>query len=353
MMPVNSAAKILVVDDDVRNLSLMKSMLHPVYETVWTAQSGKEALEQVAIELPDIILLDIMMPGMDGFEVAARLKETSRTWGVPIIMVTALEGRISRIKALKAGAEEFVTKPVDQAELLMRVKNLLRLHEFSQLLKNSNRFLEQKVAERTRELEDSFKETLLTLLRAAEYRDDETGAHVRRISYYATHLARAMGRNDEFCDLIFHASPMHDVGKIGIPDHTLLKPGSFAAEEWEIMQSHTSIGYEILKGHSSPYLKMGAWIALCHHERWDGSGYPQGLRGEEIPLSARIMQICDIYDALRSERPYKKAFDHVKALEIITGGDGRTDPGHFDPAVLQAFVQTADEFAVIFDSHVD
>jgi len=352
-MPDLSSAKILVVDDDARNLALMKSMLKPEYETVWTANSGKAALAKVAEEQPDIILLDIMMPEMDGFEVVARLKASSSDWDVPVIMVTALEDRESRIRALDAGAEEFVSKPVDRQEMLVRVKNMLRLHAYSQLLKNHNQMLEEKVAERTRALESSFKETLLTLLRAAEYRDDETGAHVRRISYYAEHLAIAMGKDDTFADLIFHASPMHDVGKIGIPDHILLKPGGFEPEEWEIMKSHATIGFDILKGHSSPHLSMGAEIALCHHERWDGGGYPQGLKGEAIPFPARIMQICDVYDALRSERPYKKAFDHAKAFEIITEGDGRTEPGHFDPDVLAAFTQAADQLAVIYDEHTD
>ncbi len=348
-----SAAKILVVDDDARNLALMKSMLKAEYETIWTANSGKAALAKVAEEQPDIILLDIMMPEMDGFEVVARLKESNSDWDVPVIMVTALEDRQSRIRALDAGAEEFVSKPVDRHEMLVRVKNMLRLHAYSQLLKNHNQILEKKVAERTEALESSFKETLLTLLRAAEYRDDETGAHVRRISYYAEHLAFAMGKDDEFADLIFHASPMHDVGKIGIPDHILLKPGGFEPEEWEIMKSHAMIGFDILKDHSSPHLSMGAEIARCHHERWDGGGYPQGLKGKEIPFPARIMQICDVYDALRSKRPYKEAFDHAKAFAIITEGDGRTEPGHFDPEVLAAFTQAADQLAVIYDEHSD
>jgi len=348
-----SAAKILVVDDEARNLVLMKALLKSEYKTVWTATSGQAALDKVAEELPDIILLDIMMPEMNGFEVVARLKASDDNWDVPVIMVTALEDRKSRIQALDAGAEELVTKPVDRQELLVRVKNMLRLHAYSQLLKSNNELLEQKVAERTLELESSFKETLLTLLRAAEYRDDETGAHVRRISYYAEHLSTVMGKPDAFAKLIFHASPMHDVGKIGIPDAILLKPGGFEPEEWEIMKSHATIGHNILKDHSSPHLQMGAEIAQCHHERWDGGGYPQGLKGEAIPLPARIMQICDVYDALRSERPYKKAFDHATAYNIITKGDGRTEPGHFDPDVLAAFTSSADQLAVIYADHSD
>ncbi|WP_038250287.1 response regulator [Ghiorsea bivora] len=348
-----SNAKILVVDDNAQNLSLMRNMLSSEYHNISTVQSGKAALEHVAHEMPDIILLDIMMPEMDGFEVASRLKHSVSDRDVPVIMVTALEDRQSRIRALDAGAEEVVSKPVDRHELMIRVKNMLRLHALSEQLKNSNQMLESIVSERTRDLQNSFKETLLTLQRAAEYRDDETGAHVRRISYYAKHLAQEMEKHDEFCELIFHASPMHDVGKIGIPDHILLKQGPLNEDEWVIMKSHATIGHNILKDHSSPHLKMGACIALCHHERWDGSGYPQGLKGEAIPFSARIMQICDVYDALRSERPYKKAFDHDKAFAIITEGDGRTEPRHFDPEVLAAFVQAAGYLAQVYDQYSD
>jgi len=197
-------------------------------------------------------------------------------------------------------------------------------------------------------LRDSFVESIDTLMRAAEYRDDDTGAHVRRISYYTKVLAETMEMDGEFCECIFYASAMHDIGKIGTPDHILLKPGGFTPEEWEIMKTHTVIGGNILAGNSSPYLQMGEEIALAHHERWDGGGYPFGLKGEAIPVAARIMQLADVYDALRSERPYKKAFDHAKSLEIITQGDGRTNPSHFDPDVLAAFVNCADTMNDIF-----
>jgi len=198
-------------------------------------------------------------------------------------------------------------------------------------------------------LHNSFVESIATLMRAAEFRDDETGAHVKRISYYTKTLAETLGMDDSFCENIFYASAMHDIGKIGIPDHILLKPSSLTLEESNIMKTHTVIGGDILAGNSSPYLQLGEQIAQSHHERWDGSGYPNGLAGDAIPLAARIMQLADVYDALRSERPYKKAFDHVKTLEIITNGDGRTEPSHFDPAVLAAFQQCASKMNEIFE----
>jgi putative two-component system response regulator len=198
------------------------------------------------------------------------------------------------------------------------------------------------------DLHDSFVEAIYTLMRAAEYRDDETGAHVKRISYYTRVLAEHMGMDEDFCDTIFYASPMHDIGKIGISDLILLKAGGFTPEEWEIMKTHAVMGGSILSGNTSPYLKMGEQIALGHHERWDGGGYPAGLKGDEIPLPARIMQLADVYDALRSRRPYKEPFTHEKTMQIICKGDGRTEPSHFDPAVLAAFEQCADQLADIF-----
>ena len=194
---------------------------------------------------------------------------------------------------------------------------------------------------------------LLTAMLEAEYRDDDTGAHVRRISYYCRELAGHLGMDAEFRDRIFHASTMHDVGKIGIPDHILLKPGGFTREEWAIMQTHAAIGAKMLEGSDSPYLQMGAQIARSHHERWNGGGYPDSLRGEAIPLPARFMQIADVYDALRSKRPYKPPFGHYKSQEIILKGDGRTLPEHFDPAILDAFAKSADRFNGIWDEHAD
>lgn len=346
-------AIVLVVDDEEHNVKLLETLLHAEGYATIAARNGREALALAAVEKPDLILLDVMMPDMDGFETVARLKADSGTQQVPVIMVTALDDRASKLRALEAGAEEFLSKPIDHADLRIRVRNLLRLKEYGDFLANHNRLLEEQVTERTAQLEEAYRDTVFTLVRAAEHKDEETGHHVRRISHYCRVLAEALNLPAAMHDVIYNASPMHDIGKIGIPDHVLLKPGSFTPEEWGIMRTHCTLGASILASGTSPYTRMGAEIALNHHERWDGSGYPNGLRGEEIPLAARIMQICDVYDALRSRRPYKPPFEHARAFEIIIGGDGRTQPGHFDPAVLACFAAQADSFAAIYDRHMD
>ena len=353
MNEAKNPARILVVDDEDRNRRLLVVMLEAEGYTALEAADGAQALELARQSPPDMVLLDIMMPGMDGYEVARALKADAATKAIPVVMVTALDDRESRLRGLEAGAEEFVTKPVDRSELRVRVRNLLRLKEFSDFLANHNRILDARVKERTRQLLSSYRETIATMTRAASYKDEETGAHVWRISFYTVDLAQALGLDGEFCDTIHYASPMHDVGKIAIPDAILLKPGGFEPHEWEIMKTHAGLGAKLLRGTDSPYLVMGAEIADGHHERWDGGGYPLGLEGEAIPLSARIMNICDQYDALRSKRPYKPAFPHEKALEIITVGDGRTLPSHFDPAVLEAFKGCVGRFREIFEAHKD
>jgi putative two-component system response regulator len=346
-------ATVLVVDDEARNVKLLETLLHAEGYATLSAGNGSEAIALAETTQPDLILLDVMMPGMDGFETVARLKADPRTKPVPVIMVTALDDRKSKLRALDAGAEEFLSKPIDRADLTVRVRNLLRLKEYGDFLADHGRILEAQVKERTAQLEEAYRDTVFTLVRAAEQKDEETGHHIRRISYYCKLLAEGMALPADFRDLIFHASPMHDIGKIGIADHVLQKPGGFTPEEWAVMRTHCTLGASILASGTSPYTRMGAEIALNHHERWDGSGYPDGLKGEAIPLAARIMQICDVYDALRSKRPYKPPIDHLRSVEIITRGDGRVEPDHFDPAVLACFVAHAGEFDAIYNRLAD
>jgi putative two-component system response regulator len=342
--------KVLIVDDLEVNVLLLERMLRGAgYESI---TSTMDPLEVCALHLKnryDLILLDLQMPGMDGFQVMEGLKEIETEGYLPVLVITAQPDH--KLRALKAGAKDFIGKPFDLAEVLIRVFNMIEVRLLQKELHNYNDVLEQRVRERTADLEESYLETIFTMTRAAEYKDEDTGAHVKRISYYSRELARMLGLDEEFVDKIFFASPMHDIGKIGIHDHVLLKPGGFTPEEWEVMKGHTSMGAKILGSGKSPYLKMGAEIALNHHERWDGGGYPNGKRDEAIPLAARIMNICDIYDALRSKRPYKPAFDHLKTVDIITRGDGRTQPEHFDPVIIAAFKQNHQSFRDIFETH--
>lgn len=346
-------ALILVVDDEERNRRLLTSMLEVEGYLVNAVGSGQAALQTIATQRADIILLDVMMPGMDGYQVARALKAQDNTRAIPIVMLTSLDDRDSRLRGLEAGAEDFLTKPVDRIELLARVKNLLRLKTFNDFLAENNHLLDALVMQRTQQLVKSYHQTIEVLTRAASYKDEETGAHVTRIGLYTEVLAQSLGMDATFSDLIRYASPMHDVGKIAIPDAILSKPGAFTPEEWAIMKTHSQLGAKLLSGSDSPYLLMGAEIAAHHHERWDGGGYPLGLVGTAIPMSALIMNICDQYDALRSVRPYKGALSHQRTLEIITTGDGRTAPSHFAPDVLQAFKQSATQFQDIFDAHLD
>lgn len=340
---------ILIADDEEKNRKLIEFLLTSEGYTTLAAANGKEAVTVAEQNYPDLIVLDIMMPVMDGYEAAKILKQHSRLKVIPIIFLTALDDRASRLRALEAGGEDFLNKPIDRAELSVRVKNLIRLKEYGDLLSNQNRSLNEQVREKTLKLRDSYLEAVLTLVKAAEYKDEETGGHVQRISLYCADLAEALGMDTDFLDRIKIASPMHDVGKIAIPDSILLKPSAFSEKEWKIMKSHAKLGWQLLSACQSPYLVMGAEIALGHHERWDGSGYPDGLKGNAIPLSARIMSICDQYDALRSVRPYKVALSHDAVCDIILKGDGRTMPGHFDPAIFCAFQRRMSAFQDIFE----
>ena len=344
---------VLVVDDDESITALLRHQMERDGYRVSTAENGATGIQIAGEENPDIILLDAVMPGLDGFRVAELLKASERTNTIPIIMVTALHDQESRLRALKAGAQEFLIKPIDRNEVSLRVRNMLMLREYSNFLADQNRTLGQMVEERSQQVLTSYRETIETLARAAAYKDEVTGAHVSRISHYTSELASTMGMNAAFCETIHYASQMHDIGKIAIPDAILLKAGPLTHDEWAVMKTHTILGGKLLGNGDSPYLQMGAEIALNHHERWDGAGYPAGLKGQLIPISARIMNICDQYDALRSERPYKKALSHDAAVEVITVGDGRTLPSHFDPDILAVFGRCAARFAEIFATVVD
>lgn len=354
------AKKILIVDDDTLNLKLMASMIEAQgYEAV-TAINGKEALDKAVSFQPDLILLDIMMPDMNGYEVCKVLNAQTETYLIPVIFITALDDRESRLAGLEAGADDFLTKPVDKPELILRVRNLLKVKDYEDLLRDYNKTLEATVHERTQELETAYTkvktgylDTIYRLTVAAEYKDEDTANHIKRISFYSRLLAKELKMPDSFIEEIFYSSPMHDVGKLGIPDAILLKPGRHTTEEFEIMKTHTTIGGKILQGSDSEILIMGEVIALSHHERWDGTGYPKGLKGEDVPVAGRIVNIVDQYDALRSHRPYKPPLSHEETFHIITKGDGRTMPGHFDPSILEAFKKLSSEMNGIFEELAD
>ena len=351
---VNSSAvldaSVLIVDDLEANVRLLERMLISAGHTsVATTTNSLEVCELHRKYRYDLILLDLQMPGMDGFQVMEGLREIEPDGYLPVLVITAHPDH--KLRALKAGAKDFITTPFELSEVVARVHNMLEVRLLHKELHHSNQSLKQRVRERTVDLKESYLETIFTVMRAAEFKDEDTGAHVQRISYYCRDLAVRLGMDDTFVDQIFFASPMHDIGKIGIPDNILLKPGSFTPEEWEVMKRHPSIGANILGNSKSPYLIMGAEIALNHHEQWDGGGYPNAKRGEEIPLSARVMKICDVYDALRSKRPYKPAFDHMKTMHMITHGDGRSQPEDFDPAILAAFTANSHSFRDLFETY--
>jgi putative two-component system response regulator len=348
-MPIQQ--KILIVDDDRSNLTLISGLLKNYSYACETAGNGIEALEKTESFNPDLIILDIMMPEMDGYEVCRRLRGNYRTEHIPVVVVTALEDKDSKIKSLNAGASDFLTKPIDSTELKVRVANLLRIKEFEDFLQHHNEALNAEVMRKTSQLRDSYIDTIHKLTKVAEYRDEDTASHIKRAGYYASAVAEHYRWPEDSVSNIFYAAPMHDIGKVGIPAEILLKRGVLSVEEFAVMKKHTIIGADILSGRTSEIIHMAGKIAISHHERWDGSGYPYRLKGEEIPIEGRIYHIADQYDAIRSRRPYKMALEHSETVKILTEGDGRTEPEHFDPQVLDAFKQLSNRFNEIFESN--
>ncbi|MDQ3813419.1 MAG: response regulator, partial [Armatimonadota bacterium] len=333
-------ARFLIVDDEPINIALLEQMLErwECLNVVSTSDS-REVLALYQQSSPDIILLDLMMPHLDGFQVMEQLKPLIAN-GVflPILVLTADITSEAKRRALASGAKDFLTKPFDPTELLLRIRNLLETRFLHLQLQNQNQILDLKVQERTRDLEASRRnldeaqiEILERLAKAAEYRDDDTGQHTHRVGLTSTLLAQNLGLATERVELLRRAAPLHDVGKIGIPDEILLKPGRLTPEEFDIIKTHSAIGAALLSGGRSDLVQMAASIALTHHERWDGTGYPRGIAGEAIPIEGRIVAIVDVFDALTHDRPYKKAWPLEEALAEIARQDGR----QFDPRIVE------------------
>ncbi|TSE35068.1 HD-GYP domain-containing protein [Tepidimonas charontis] len=343
-------ALILAVDDNTTNLTLIERLLQRVPQAESVALDDPQlALQWCAQHRPDLILLDYMMPSMDGLTFMQRLAALPQRADVPVIMITADLERQVRYRALELGARDFLNKPLDSVEFIARVRNQLALIDAERKLKDRAAWLAEEVAKATADIRRREQETVLRLSRAAEYRDPETGAHLLRMSHYAQLIGRVVGLPPAEQDLLLQASPMHDVGKVGIPDAILLKPGRLDESEFAIMKRHPQIGYDILAGSQAPLLQAAATIALTHHEKFDGSGYPNGLAGQDIPLYGRIVAVADVFDALTSERPYKKAWPMERARAFLQEQSGR----HFDPELVQAFLSAWDEVCAIHARYQD
>ena len=327
MIDTKTKQTILVVDDAPENIDVLNGLLNKEYR-IKVALNGEKALKIVySKDTPDLILLDVMMPDIDGYEVCQRLKGNPTTSNIPIIFVTAKSEATDETKGFELGAADYISKPIVPSIVRARVKTHLALY-------NQNQFLEETVRLRTEQLRDTQLEIIRRLGRAAEFKDNETGMHVIRMSHYARILGSGIGMNSAEAELLLHAAPMHDIGKIGIPDRIMLKPGRLDESEMAIMRQHPKFGYDIIGEHSSELLQMARQVAYTHHEKWDGTGYPRGLSGEEIPLPGRIVAIADVFDALTSVRPYKGAWTLEKTLDFLQSESGK----HFEPRLIDQFM---------------
>ncbi|MES1982561.1 MAG: HD domain-containing phosphohydrolase [Pseudomonadota bacterium] len=336
---------VVIIDDEFTSRAILSKVVQNIQENiiVKTFADPVVAVAWVKDNQPDLILVDYVMSGMTGLEVVQEVRRIPALHDVPIVVITSIEERNIRYQALEAGVTDFITKPIDPYECSVRCRNMLALRMQQKLILGRSLFLEKAIADATKSLRERELETLFRLAKAGEYRDEGTGNHILRMAKYSRLIGEALTLTQEECDLIEFAAPMHDIGKIGIPDHILLKAGKLTAEEFVVMQTHPTIGFEILQHSPSKYLKLGAIIALRHHEKFDGRGYPEGLKGQEIPLEARIVAVGDVYDALTSIRPYKKAWTSEQAGEYLIANKGT----HFDPDCVDAFISQLDKALLI------
>jgi putative two-component system response regulator len=338
-------AKILIIDDSEISVRLMTEILKKAgFKYMTVTKDPREAKTLYTQIQPDLVILDLNMPHFDGFQVMGQLQEIEKDSYVSVLVLSNEESQELRHKALAAGAKDFLNKPIEHVETLIRIRNLLEVKLLQNEIRFQNKLLEQRVRERTIELYETQLDVIQRLARAIEYRDSETGMHIVRMSHYSESLARRAGLSAKECEMIVTAAPLHDIGKIGIPDRILCKPGKLTPEEWEIMKAHTTIGAELLSGSHSELLMMARKIALTHHEKWNGLGYPNGLKEDQIPFVGRICGICDVYDALISKRPYKKAWSQEETLEEIK----RLKGTHFDPFLVDCFFDILPEI-----NHID
>ncbi|QPJ65133.1 MAG: response regulator [Candidatus Nitrohelix vancouverensis] len=343
-------AKILIVDDESGNVRILNRILrNEGYENVHAITDPRQAKETCGTFEPDLVILDLKMPYLSGFEVMDLLKSENGRLERSVLILSAQMDRETRVKALESGARDYINKPLDRSEALCRIHNMLETQMLHRQVQEQNFALEKRVKMRTQQLEETRLEVIHRLARAAEYRDNETGEHVIRMSMMCARLGKEIGMNEQECQILQDSSPLHDVGKIGIPDNILLKPGKLSEEDWHIMKLHPTIGAQILSGSSSRTMQMAEVIALTHQERWDGSGYPAGLKGKEIPIEGRISAICDVFDALTSERPYKKAFSVEQSVALIKENRGIM----FDPELTDAFISILPDMVKIIQEHHD
>lgn len=342
--------RILLIDNTELNITQLKHLIKkiPEYESIAFTNPVK-ALIWCRDNEPDLVVVNYAMPEMDGIQFTQQFRGFVSYEDIPVLMITANSDTSARQKALASGVTDFLNKPLDNIEFITRARNMLALRQSQKALTDRALWLEDEIRKATAKIKNQEYETIFCLAKAAEYRDPETGAHIQRMAHYSKHIAHALGLSIQEQDLLLEAAPMHDIGKVGIPDAILLKPSRLNAEEFAIMKQHATIGYELLKSSSAPLLKVAAEIAHTHHEKYDGSGYPRGLVGENIPLFGRIVAVADVFDALTSERPYKKAWSVEDACQLLRKGKGT----HFDPACVDAFLSDFEEVLSIKSRFAD